>query len=88
MTVPYTDANTVIFLKTADEIGRRISHEAVWYQDRCNWLGADPVERNRIYGQFGMTYRALEPGLYAGTSGIALFPNRSVLPSSETCAGK
>jgi lantibiotic biosynthesis protein len=54
-------------------IGRRLSQEAVWHEDRCNWLGAEPAEQDRVSGQAGMRYAALGPELYSGTSGLALF---------------
>jgi hypothetical protein len=60
-------------LGTADSIGQRLSQEAVWHGDRCNWLGAEPVEESRMGAQPGLTYRALGPELYSGTSGLALF---------------
>jgi hypothetical protein len=60
-------------LNTAHMIGRRLSQEAVWHEDRCNWLGAEPVQQSRLSGQPSMTYRALGPELYSGTSGVALF---------------
>jgi lantibiotic biosynthesis protein len=60
-------------LRTAEEIGRRISRQAVWHEDRCNWLGAEPLERAHSDLQPGVTYQALGPDLYSGTSGIALF---------------
>lgn len=61
------------FLDTAEGIGRRLSREALWHQGECNWLGAEPVGHSRMNGQPGMTYRALGPELYSGTSGVALF---------------
>ena len=67
----YLDAKT--FLQTADEIGRHLSHEAVWSGDRCNWLGALPKIRSHTGRQAGATYSTLGPELYSGTSGVALF---------------
>jgi type 2 lantibiotic biosynthesis protein LanM len=61
------------FLKTADEISQRISQQAVWYEDRCNWMGAEPRGRPNAAVQRSVTYRALGPDLYSGTSGVALF---------------
>jgi lantibiotic modifying enzyme len=61
------------FLRTAEEIGRRISQQAVWHEDRCNWLGAEPRELSDAQFQIGVTYRALGPNLYSGTSGVALY---------------
>jgi type 2 lantibiotic biosynthesis protein LanM len=60
-------------LKTAEEIGRRISQQAVWHENRCNWLGVEPLERPYASLPVGVTYRALGPDLYSGTSGVALF---------------
>jgi hypothetical protein len=69
----HVDPNSDVLLSTADSIGQRLSREAVWHGDRCNWLGAEPVEQSRMGGQPGLTYRALGPELYSGTSGVALF---------------
>jgi len=71
--VPRTVSGSEALLRTADEIGHHLSQEAVWHEDRCNWLGAEPVEQSRMSGQPGMTYKALSPELYSGTSGVALF---------------
>jgi lantibiotic biosynthesis protein len=70
---PHTDPGSDSFLKTAATIGQRLSKEAVWHRDCCNWLGAEPVEQSRTNGGSGTTYRALGPELYSGTSGVALF---------------
>src|SRR5579859_1285072 len=58
------------FLETAFRLGARLCRDAVWDNDRCNWLGSsmDPVGNNWI-----VTERAFGPDLYAGTSGPALF---------------
>jgi hypothetical protein len=71
--VPHTGPSTKAFLRTADEIGLRLAQEAVWYQDRCNWLGTKPGTHRSSNGLPGMEYSALGPDLYAGTSGVALF---------------
>jgi hypothetical protein len=62
-----------MLLSTAHEIGQRLSREAVWHGNRCNWLGTEPVEGGRLGRQPGLTYRALGPKVYSGTSGLALF---------------
>lgn len=67
------DFGAETFLRTADELGWRLSHEAVWHYNQCNWIGAEPRERNREEEGPGMTYKALGPDLYSGTSGVALF---------------
>ena len=62
------------FLQVADGIGRQVIRSAIWHSDRCNWVGAEP--RELVAGgnaQGALTYRALTPDLYSGTSGVALF---------------
>ena len=70
---PRTNYGAETFLRTADELGWRLSREAVWHGDQCNWLGVEPVEGNRGEDGPGLAYRSLGPELYAGTSGVALF---------------
>ncbi|MEU7837885.1 lanthionine synthetase LanC family protein [Nonomuraea sp. NPDC049129] len=58
-------------LTVAVAIGERLVKEAVWSGERCNWVGAEPVDlRDRVGA---LTYRALGPNLYVGSSGVALF---------------
>jgi lantibiotic biosynthesis protein len=59
------------YLETALEIGRRLVDEAIWHEGRCNWVGASPEEGPG--GALLITYAALGPDLYGGTSGIGLF---------------
>jgi hypothetical protein len=61
------------FLDTAAEVGSRLSREAIWHGDQCNWLGSDPRNTDHESNGIGMAYSALGPELYAGTSGVALF---------------
>ena len=61
------------FLTVAEQMGRRLSAEAIWHEDRCNWLGAEPLQQSDAEIQAGITYRTLGPDLYSGTSGTALF---------------
>jgi type 2 lantibiotic biosynthesis protein LanM len=58
------------FLETAWHLGARLSRDAIWDGDRCNWLGAsmDLAGQNWI-----VTERTFGPDFYAGTSGVALF---------------
>jgi class II lanthipeptide synthase len=58
-------------LAAAVRIGDQICREAVWYRQRCQWVGAETT-----FGSGGaprVVYRTLAPTLYGGTSGIALF---------------
>lgn len=57
------------FLETAWQVGARLSRDAVRLDGRCNWLGADSARD----GSRREVFRALGPGLYGGTAGIALF---------------
>ncbi|HXM46916.1 MAG TPA: lanthionine synthetase LanC family protein [Pyrinomonadaceae bacterium] len=61
------------FLRTAEALASRLSQEAVWHGDRCNWLGAEPVDLTLAERQPKLSCRALGPELYDGTSGVALF---------------
>ena len=61
------------FLVVSEEIGGRLAMAAVWHEDRCNWLGAEPLPRYDSGGPVQVTYGTLGPDLYSGTSGVALF---------------
>lgn len=71
-----------VFLETADRIGARLCRDALWADQRCNWLGAS-------FDSFGpvMTpiYKSFGSDLYGGTSGIALFLSHlfQVLPTPQ-----
>ena len=60
----------VAYLDAADRIGRRLCRDAVWWQERCNWLGwsTEPVA-----GSVAILHRACSPALYNGVAGIAWF---------------
>ena len=58
------------WLDVAAKIGARIAADAVWYRDRCQWIGAEPVP-GRGWG--AIDYRTLPGGLYSGTAGVGLF---------------
>ncbi len=61
-------------LSAATDIGARLVTEAIWSGDRCTWVGAESLDLlNRTGAGFAVTYRALGPNLYAGSSGVALF---------------
>jgi lantibiotic modifying enzyme len=65
------EAQTACFLDQAQRIGEDICRDAVWHEDRCNWVGA--VREEVAPGQPAIAYAALGPDLYGGTSGVALF---------------
>ncbi|MFL5735104.1 MAG: lanthionine synthetase LanC family protein [Chloroflexia bacterium] len=60
------------FLRAAQTIGAHLAMEAIWYDGQCNWVGAEPEQESGA-GSFSLAYKALGPGLYGGTAGIALF---------------
>lgn len=59
-----------LFLETANQIGRRLCRDAIWADDRCNWMGwaMEPLD-----GTWSLAYKAQPAALYDGTAGIALF---------------
>lgn len=57
-------------METGCQIGRRLIEDAIWHEDRCNWLGFIP---DGPAGNLSRKYSALGPDLYDGTSGIAWF---------------
>lgn len=59
------------WLETARLIGVRIVEQAIWHEDRCNWVGASIEESPG--GEPVLTYATLGADLYGGTSGIAVF---------------
>ncbi len=63
------------FLQAAMKIGLRISRDAIWDADRCNWIGSNMDETSGgADGGYPKTYfRSLGPELYSGTSGVAVF---------------
>lgn len=63
-----TSAND--FLEAADRIGARLCRDAIFADDRCNWIGAS---MELVDGEWTVLQRAFGADLYEGTSGIALF---------------
>lgn len=66
------DCNRQVYLDTAAQIAWRLARQAIWHEGRCNWLGFLPIERS-LTPQYNVTFSALGPDLYSGTSGLALF---------------
>ncbi len=62
---------TAAWLETAHLIGVRITGQAIWHEDRCNWVGASAGEGPG--GEPVLTYGTLGADLYGGTAGIAVF---------------
>jgi lantibiotic modifying enzyme len=68
---PRPEAQSACFVDQARRIGEDICRDAIWHEDRCNWVGA--VREEAAPGQPAIAYAALGPDLYGGTSGVALF---------------
>jgi lantibiotic modifying enzyme len=62
---------TAVWLETAQFIGDRIAEQAIWHEDRCNWVGASTEEGPGA--EPVLTYATLGADLYGGTAGIAVF---------------
>ena len=60
------------YLDAAARIASRLTRQAVWHRNQCNWVGFQPLERS-LTPQGNATLSALGPELYSGTSGVALF---------------
>ena len=58
-----------IFLDVAGELAHGLAASALWHGDRCNWVGAVPLDHARS----PRAIASLGPDLYGGTSGVALF---------------
>jgi hypothetical protein len=67
-----TSYSTSDYLDVAARIASRLTRQAIWHQNRCNWVGFQSLERS-LTPQGNATLRALGPDLYSGTSGVALF---------------
>jgi len=64
--------STSDYLDVAARIASRITRQAIWHRNQCNWVGFQPLERS-LTPQGNATLSALGPELYSGTSGVALF---------------
>ena len=65
-----TDSQQQIHLKIAQNIGAHLAKEAIWYKDRCNWVGSEVVP---FGGHFQTVKRSFGNEVYSGLAGIALF---------------
>jgi Lanthionine synthetase C-like protein/HopA1 effector protein family len=65
-------SSTSDYLDVAARIASRITRQAIWHRNQCDWVGFQPLERS-LTPQGNATLSALGPELYSGTSGVALF---------------
>ena len=54
------------FLDVAGELAHGLAASALWHGDRCNWVGAAPLDHARS----PRAIASLGPDLYGGTSGV------------------
>lgn len=59
------------FLEVVAVLGHQVANSAIWFEGRCNWMGALPHEESLFWGS--PEVQALGPDLYGGTSGVAVF---------------
>jgi lantibiotic biosynthesis protein len=59
------------YLEAAERIGAAICGQAIWYENRCNWIGAVPEPE--LAGAAEPSYVSLGSDFYGGTGGVALF---------------
>jgi type 2 lantibiotic biosynthesis protein LanM len=59
------------YVQAAFSVGAKLCREAIWHQECCNWIGCEEMYSTQF--QLDHTYKALGPGFYEGTSGIAFF---------------
>ena len=57
----------------ARAIGDQLVQDAIWYEERCTWLGPARQHRQTPPSDRPATYGVVGPDLYCGTAGIALF---------------
>jgi lantibiotic modifying enzyme len=63
------NSDDLLCLEVVAGLGYRVAKSAIWFDGRCNWVGALPREESRG----APTIAALGADLYGGTGGVALF---------------
>lgn len=56
------------FVETAAALGAKVCRDALWADDRCNWIG--PV-MEPLDGRWRQVHKVAGPDFYGGTSGVA-----------------
>src|SRR5262245_12781137 len=69
------------FLEAAEFLGAKLCRDAVWFGNRCNWIGPATIQLSN--GRSAVANRACGPQLFAGTTGIALFLARLYSATQE-----
>ncbi len=58
------------YLKAAHNIGKKLAKEAIWHENRCNWIGHS---LEVVDNQYQVTVKACSQEYYNGLTGIAVF---------------
>ena len=74
-------SDELLFGRVAAELGHTIAESAIWFDGRCNWIGALP----RNESQEPVAIAALGADLYGGTSGVALFLAQAGTKLDDDC---
>ena len=61
------------YLESAAAIGDQLKQAAIWHEERCTWLGAQPPREHGPAATARNVVASLGPDLYAGAAGVALF---------------
>jgi lantibiotic biosynthesis protein len=69
-----------VFEETAYSIAARLCRDAIWHENRCNWIGPSMEPRQ---GRWTVVTRSLGVDLYGGTSGIAWFLAKAYQATGE-----
>ena len=69
------------YLETAEFIGAKLTRDAIWAGDRCNWFGSTVTELRASIPV--VSHRMCGPDYYSGTSGIAIFLARLYAATGE-----
>lgn len=76
---PANAAGDADWLAAAERIGTELCREAIWYRDRCTWLGPSAD---------GIAYGALDADLYAGVAGVGLCLAELYAATGVDCLGR
>ena len=80
--IPATELDTGALLDAASEIGQHLARAAVWYEGCCNWMGVSTGWPESELPT--KEYCALGPGIYSGSSGVALFLSQLHLATGDS----
>lgn len=71
------------FLEEAIAIGDALVASALWHDQRCTWVARQPAQGGRGGHEAAPALATLDPSVYSGTAGVALFLGRLHRASGE-----